>query len=108
MQSVYHARLYARAVRKTLQYTCQSNLATGKIQLFSSWGRKEGREGNIIMFDLPSGIACPRYGPPKKLPNEIFLSLCVCAACCYVQLFVTPWTIAHQAPLSMEFPRLKY
>ena len=78
MQSVYHARLYARAVRKTLQYTCQSNLATGKIQLFSSWGRKEGREGNIIMFDLPSGIACPRYGPPRKLPNEIFLSVCVC------------------------------
>ena len=22
-----------------------------------------------------------------------------------VRLFVTPWTIAHQAPLSMEFPR---
>ena len=22
-----------------------------------------------------------------------------------VQLFVTPWTIAHQAPLSMGFPR---
>ena len=23
----------------------------------------------------------------------------------HVQLFVTPWTVAHQAPLSMEFPR---
>ena len=22
-----------------------------------------------------------------------------------VQLFETPWTVAHQAPLSMEFPR---
>ena len=22
--------------------------------------------------------------------------------------FVTPWTVAHQAPLSMEFPRQKY
>ena len=22
-----------------------------------------------------------------------------------VQLLVTPWTVAHQAPLSMEFPR---
>ena len=21
-----------------------------------------------------------------------------------VQLFVTPWTVAHQAPLSMDFP----
>ena len=23
----------------------------------------------------------------------------------HVQLFATPWTVAHQAPLSMEFPR---
>ena len=22
-----------------------------------------------------------------------------------VRIFVTPWTVAHQAPLSMEFPR---
>ena len=26
----------------------------------------------------------------------------------YVQLFVTPWTVAHQAPLSMGFSRQKY
>ena len=26
----------------------------------------------------------------------------------HVQLFVTPWTVAHQAPLSMGFPRLEY
>ena len=26
----------------------------------------------------------------------------------HVQLFVTPWTIAHQAPLSMEFSRQEY
>ena len=25
-----------------------------------------------------------------------------------VQLFVTPWTIAHQAPLSMRFSRQEY
>ena len=43
---------------------------------------KEGRVGggDIIMSDFPSGIVCPRYGP-KKLPNEIFLPLCVCAVC---------------------------
>ena len=23
----------------------------------------------------------------------------------HVQLFATPWTVVHQAPLSMEFPR---
>ena len=27
---------------------------------------------------------------------------------CHVWLFVTPWTIAHQAPLSMRFPRQEY
>ena len=26
----------------------------------------------------------------------------------HVQLFVTPWTVAHQAPLSMGFSRLEY
>jgi len=26
----------------------------------------------------------------------------------YVQFFVTPWTVAHQAPQSMEFFRQKY
>ena len=25
-----------------------------------------------------------------------------------VQLFMTPWTVAHQAPLSMGFPRQEY
>ena len=25
-----------------------------------------------------------------------------------VQLFATPWTVAHWAPLSMEFPRQEY
>ena len=33
----------------------------------------------------------------------------VCAqSLSHVQLFVTPWTVAHQAPLSMEFSRQEY
>ena len=32
------------------------------------------------------------------------MCVCVCVCCC-VQLFETPWTVAHQAPLSMGFPR---
>ena len=32
----------------------------------------------------------------------------VCQPLRRVQLFVTPWTIAHQAPLSMEFSRQGY
>ena len=27
---------------------------------------------------------------------------------CWVHLFVTPWIVAHQAPLSMVFPRQEY
>ena len=33
-----------------------------------------------------------------------------CVICCFtsVQLFATPWPIAHQVPLSMEFSREEY
>ena len=30
-----------------------------------------------------------------------------CLLCC-IQLFVALWTVAHQVPLSMEFPRQEY
>ena len=32
---------------------------------------------------------------------------CTQSLCCF-QLFVTPWTVAHQASLSTEFPRQEY
>ena len=38
-------------------------------------------------------------------------SLCVSARACmlsHVRLFPTPWTVAHQAPLSMGIPRQEY
>ena len=31
----------------------------------------------------------------------------VCTLCC-VRLFVTPWTVPHQAPLSIEFSGQEY
>ena len=33
---------------------------------------------------------------------------CVCAMLSHVQLFATPWIVAHQALLSMEFSRQEY
>ena len=36
------------------------------------------------------------------------MRLCVLSHFSHVQLFTTPWTIAHQAPLSMEFSRQEY
>ena len=38
--------------------------------------------------------------------------MCMLHCCCLVTVssdsFVTPWTVAHQAPLSMGFPRQEY
>ena len=35
--------------------------------------------------------------------------MCVCVqSLSHVQLFATPWIVACQAPLSMEFPRQEY
>ena len=39
----------------------------------------------------------------KEQATIIIESMKVSLSC--VQLFVTPWTVAHQAPLSMEFSR---
>ena len=43
------------------------------------------------------------------LPRAYTL-VCVTYGCMHscVQLFATPWTVAHQASLSMEFPRQEY
>ena len=40
------------------------------------------------------------YGSPEKSVLTNTLS--------HVQLFATPWTVAHQAPQSMEFSRHEY
>ena len=39
------------------------------------------------------------------------LCVCVCVCVCmlsHVQLFATPWMVAHYTPLSMGFPRQEY
>ena len=37
-----------------------------------------------------------------------FVCVCVCQSLSHVRLFATPWTVAHQVPLSMEFSRQEY
>ena len=49
----------------------------------------------IISFLLPAFIEHCQIGPCAQLLS-------------HVQLFATPWTVARQAPLSMEFSRQKY
>ena len=44
----------------------------------------------------------------KKTINVLCVCVCVCQLLSYARLFATPQTIAHQAPLSMEFSRQEY
>ena len=42
---------------------------------------------------------------------SFYWCVCVCVCVCVfhcVQLFMIPWTVTHQAPLSMEFSRQEY
>ena len=40
--------------------------------------------------------------------NRTLTILCNVCMLSHVRLFVTPWTVAHQAPLSMGFSRQEY
>ena len=54
----------------------------------------------LLSQDLNLSVGIQRLG----------LSSCVCMLSCFshVRLFATPWTVAHQAPLSMGFSRQEY
>ena len=46
---------------------------------------------------------------PLHTPRVSTISImCVCLVASCLQLFVIPWTVAHQAPLSTGFPRQGY
>ena len=51
-----------------------------------------------------------RFYFPIPQQSRPFLSVCACVLSCFghVRLFVTPWTVARQAPLSMGFSRQEY
>ena len=44
----------------------------------------------------------------KSLFIKCVIFGCVCSMLCHFKLFATPWTIAHQAPQSMELTRQEY
>ena len=43
----------------------------------------------------------------QRWQDKSLVHACMCVLSC-VQLFVTSWTMAHQAPLSKEFSRQEY
>ena len=70
------------------------------------------RERASQMWPHGSCLEPPRHHlPPHPSPLGLHWPSCWCCCCCSVtrvQLFVTSWTIAHQAPLSIGFPRQEY
>ena len=60
------------------------------------WSSRWAKSGEVNWNWILQGL---------KGHNEDFFGLSVLSR---VWLFVTPWTVAHQAPLSMEFSRHKY
>ena len=45
------------------------------------------------------------------IAEDVVLCVCVCVCMCvlgHVQLFMTPWTVAHLGPLFMGFPNQEH
>ena len=57
-----------------------------------------------------SGKSCQRFISRKHHSCACAFPLCICVLSRFscVQFFVTPWTVAHQAPFSMGFSRQEY
>ena len=57
-------------------------------------------------IQVPVLLCFPFFG--HAMQHVYALCVCVLSHFSRVQLFATPWTIVHQAPLSMEFSRQEY
>ena len=62
-------------------------------------------EPEIIPLNLPCAATLKAFGLVWTLD---FCVCCVQSCFSCIHLFVTPWAVAHQAPLSMGFPRQEY
>ena len=62
----------------------------------------------FIFFSIWFSTGYRIYFPVLYTVGPCCLSILLLLFSCYVQLFVTPWTRALQAPLSMEFSRQAY
>ena len=62
------------------------------------------RVGDAIQPSHP--LSSP--SPPAPNPSQRIYAMCCVSCFSRVCLFVTPWTVARQAPLSMGFPRQEY
>ena len=61
-------------------------------------------------MEFPSKIKVELLYDPTIIPkeNKIYISKVKVKLLSHILLSVTPWTVAHQAPLSMGFSRQEY
>ena len=76
-------------------------------RVFTSWATGEAFPGGalILPFKTSHLDPCLQNTHSKYLP---YYWKWKCQSLSHVQLFVTPWTVAHQAPLFMGFSRQEY
>ena len=85
----------------------------------SSMGFSRQEYWSGLSFPSPGDLPNPGIEPRSSalqadyLPSEppgryCLLLLLLLSRFSHVQFFATPWTVAHQAPLSMGFPRQEY
>ena len=65
------------------------------------WERSLGENGYMYMYHWVPALSTWNY-------HNIVNRLCMLSSLRYIRLFVTPWTVACQAPLSMGFSREEY
>ena len=99
-----------QGVRRVLIPWSRNNATHNLILL--PWFRKTMQDHHNEQFSL-----CHLHGNPacSDFWMRTYLCVCVCVCVCVraqslscVPLFAIPWTVAHQAPLSMEFSRQEY
>ena len=68
--------------------------------------RKEREFWSLCFCVLP--FVCQGYLSCERCHKEFSAITVKSESRCHIHLFVTPWTVASQAPLSMEFSRKEY
>ena len=76
------------------------------VAMSSSRGSSQPRDRTNVSLSLLHWQARSLPLEPPGIPP--FNEFCSVQSLSHVQVFVTPWTIAHQSPLSMGFSRQEY
>ena len=87
--------LWAKMSCESLENLCPSR-GTYHFKWISNWGK------------LLGDVLCPKVRWAGGWAPGLIILPCVLNRFSCVQLCGTPWTVAHQAPLSMEFSKQEY